>query len=60
MYSMSFFYEAPRGGCLFEAGRLLTFPTYNVGVYSNWARIRSWAFNRINTVICNPATIHLW
>ena len=33
------------GGRLFEAGRLLTFPTYRVGAYSRWA------LNRINTVI---------
>ena len=40
------------GGCgrLFEAGRLLTFPTYRVGDYSRWALIRGWALNRINTV----------
>ena len=31
-------------GRLFEAGRLLTFPTYSVGAYSRWA------LNRINTV----------
>ena len=30
---------------IFEAGRLLTFPTYRVGAYSRWA------LNRINTVI---------
>ena len=35
-------------GRLFEAGRLLTFPTYRVGAYSRWALIRGWAFNRIN------------
>ena len=28
---------------LFEAGRLLTFPTYRVGAYSRWALIRGWA-----------------
>ena len=38
------------GGCLFEAGCLLTFPTYMVGIYSRWALIRGWALNRINTV----------
>ena len=37
-------------GRLFEAGRLLTFPTYRVGAYSRWALIRGWALNRINTV----------
>ena len=31
-------------GRLFEAGRLLTFPTYRVGAYSRWA------LYRINTV----------
>ena len=39
------------GGRLFEAGRLLTFPTYRVGAYSRWALIRGWALNRINTVV---------
>ena len=39
------------GGCLFEAGRLLTFPAYRVGAYSRWALIRGWALNRINTVL---------
>ena len=29
-----------RGGRLFEAGRLLIFPTYRVGAYSSWAPIR--------------------
>ena len=38
------------GGRLFEAGRLLTFPTYRVGAYSRWTLIRGWALNRINTV----------
>ena len=38
------------GGCLFEAGRLLTFPTYKVGTYLRWVLIRGWALNRINTV----------
>ena len=38
------------GGRLFEAGRLLTFPTYRVGAYSRWALIGGWALNRINTV----------
>ena len=33
-----------RGGRLFEAGRLLTFPAFRMGAYSGWARIR------INTV----------
>ena len=38
------------GGRLFEAGRLLTFPTYRVGAYSRWVLIRGWALNPINTV----------
>ena len=38
------------GGRLFEAGRLLTFPTFRMGAYSRWAPIRGWALNRINTV----------
>ena len=38
-------------GRLFEAGRLLTFPTYRMGAYLRWALIRGWALNRINTVI---------
>ena len=37
-------------GRLFEGGRLLTFWTFSVGVYSRWALIRRWAVNRINTV----------
>ena len=39
------------GGCLFEAGRLLTFLTYRIGAYSRLALIRGWALNRINTVV---------
>ena len=27
-------------GCLFEAGRFLTFPAYRVGAYSRWALIQ--------------------
>ena len=38
------------GGRLFEAGHLLTFPTYRVGADSRWALIRGWALNRINMV----------
>ena len=45
-----FFFGGGRGGRLFEAGRLLTFPTYRVGAYSRWAFTRGWALNRINTV----------
>ena len=39
------------GGRLFEAGRLLSFSAFRMGAYSRWALIRSWALNRINTVI---------
>ena len=39
-----------RGGCLFEAGRLLTFSAFRMGAYSRWALIRGWALIRINTV----------
>ena len=28
------------GGCLFEAGRLLTFSAFRMGAYSRWALIR--------------------
>ena len=45
-----FFGGGVGSGRLFEAGRLLTFPTFRVGAYSRWALIRSWALNRINTV----------
>ena len=38
------------GGLLFEAGRLLTFSAFRMGVYSRWALIRGWALIRINTV----------
>ena len=38
------------GGRLFEAGRLLTFPTCRVGAYLRWALIPGWALNQINTV----------
>ena len=30
-------------GLLFEAGRLLTFSAFRMGVYSRWALIRGWA-----------------
>ena len=46
----SFFLGGGGGGRLFEAGHLLTFPTYRVGSYSRWALIRGWALNRINMV----------
>ena len=45
------------GGRLFEAGCLLTFPTYRVGTYSRWALIRGWALNQINTVVEIKANI---
>ena len=38
------------GGCLFEAGRLLTFSAFRMGAYSRWALMRGWALIRINTV----------
>ena len=38
------------GGCLFEAGRLLTFSAFRMGAYSRWALIRGWALIRITTV----------
>ena len=41
---MHFCFLRGGGERLFEAGRLLTFPTYRVGAYSKWA------LNRINTV----------
>ena len=45
-------------GRLFEAGRLLTFSAFRMGVYSRRALIRGWALIRINVVIglcCNFA-----
>ena len=39
-----------RGGCLFEAGCLLTFSASRMDAYSRWALIRGWALIRINTV----------
>ena len=42
--------EVGWGGLLFEAGRLLTFSAFRMGVYSRWALIRGWALLRINTV----------
>ena len=38
-----FFLSGVGSGRLFEAGRLLTFPTCRVGAYSRWALIRGWA-----------------
>ena len=35
--------EVGWGGLLFEAGRLLTFSAFRMGVYSRWALIRGWA-----------------
>ena len=37
------------GGCLFEAGRLLTFSAFRIGAYSRWALIRGSALIRKNT-----------
>ena len=42
--------EVGWGGLLFEAGLLLTFSAFRMGVYSRWALIRGWALIRINTV----------
>ena len=42
--------EVGWGGCLFEAGCLLTFSAFRMGAYSRWALIRGWALIRINTV----------
>ena len=39
-----------RGGCLFKAGRLLTFSAFRMGPYSRWGVIRGWVLVRINTV----------
>ena len=32
------------GGCLFEAGHLLTFSAFRMGTYSRWVLIRGWVF----------------
>ena len=40
-----------RGGCLLEAGRLLTFSAFRMSGYSSWALIRGWVLIRINTVL---------
>ena len=42
--------EVGWGGVLFEAGCLLTFSAFRMGIYSRWALIRGWALIRINTV----------
>ena len=39
------------GGCLFEAGCLLTFYAFRMGAYSRWVLIRGWALIRLNTVL---------
>ena len=39
------------GGCLFEAGRLLTFSAFRMGAYRRKALIRGWALIRISTVL---------
>ena len=41
------------GGCLFEAGRLLTFSAFSMSAYSRWVLIRGWALIRINTIYAN-------
>ena len=38
-----------RGGCLFEAGRLLTFSAFGMGASSGWVLIRGWALIPLNT-----------
>ena len=43
--------EVGWGGCLFEAGRLLTFSAFRMGAYSRWALIRGWALIGINSVL---------
>ena len=43
MHLFFIFFWGGGGGHLFEAGRLLTFPTYRVGAYSRWALIQGWA-----------------
>ena len=43
--------EVGWGGCLFEAGRLLTFSAFSMGAYSRWALIRGWALIGINSVL---------
>ena len=42
--------EVGWGELLFDAGRLLTFSAFRMGVYSRWALIRGWALIRISTV----------
>ena len=39
--------EVGWGGCLFEAGHLLTFSAFRMGTYSRWVLIRGWALIRI-------------
>ena len=34
-------------GAYFEAGHILTFPTYRVGAYSGWVLIQGWALDRM-------------
>ena len=43
------------GGCLFEAGRLITFSALRMGAYSRRALIRGWALIGINTVNFRPS-----
>ena len=46
------------GGCLFEAGCLLTFSAFRMGAYSRWVLIRGWALIRVNTV--SQTEINFW
>ena len=43
--------EGEGGGRLFEAGRLLTFSAFRMGVYSRWALIRGWAIIQIQKTV---------
>ena len=57
---MQFLWEGVRwGGCLFEAGHLLTFSAFRMGTYSRWALIQGWALIRINAIIAFPLKIPL-
>ena len=38
-------------GCLFKAGRLLTFSAFRMGAYLRWALVRGWTLIQINTVL---------
>ena len=43
------------GERLFEAGRLLTFSAFRMGVYLRWAIIQGWVLIQINTI--SPASL---